>query len=304
MRAAILDLGTNTFHLLAVEYTSANEYTIIARKQYVVKLGEGGINNHHIMKAPYQRGMDALKSISQELQILNITTVKAFATSAIRSANNGKTFIADVLAQTGIVIEAISGEQEAIYIYEGVRQSVSISRPYLVMDIGGGSVEFIIGNTEQWLWKQSFAIGAARLIDFYHRQDPIDNTDLERLHQSLDETLQPLFEALQKFPTTILVGAAGSFESIFDLSKLAPYTGLSTEFSINTFKEIHETLLQSTAEERALMPGLASFRIEMMVVASVLIHYIINRCGIQQLYISKNSLKEGALLSLAHTYYT
>ncbi len=296
-----------TCWLLIYQEQGDASYDILFKKQIPVKLGEGGINAGRIMPEPYQRGLDALQEFKAEIERLGVTDVVAFATSAIRGAANGDEFITKVRDLTGIDIQKIDGNREATLIFEGVKQSLTLAdETILVMDIGGGSVEFIIGNREKILWKHSFLLGAARLIENYHRHDPISANEVESLKKYLEEALEPLWQAAAKFPFNYLVGSAGSFDSVVELiteqlKKTPPPIGdAACEILIEDYNRVHEVLLKSTVEERRQMKGLVGYRVEMMVVASVMIDYVLRRLHINKLICSAYSLKEGMLSNSLH----
>jgi len=238
-RIAVMDLGTNTFHLLIAE-GSASDYKALVHEHDSVKLGEGGINKGIIQQASYDRGIASMQKFQDDIRKYDIKDVKAIATSALRNASNGQQFIDEVADKTGINIELIDGEQEAEYIYKGVKLAGGLAdQTTLIMDIGGGSVEFIIGNKDQLIWKQSFEIGAARLMDKFHHTDPISPASIEALNLYLGNTLTDLFKATKGTPVNSLIGSSGAFESFaelieaersdsFDLKKIKSY-------KLNTF---------------------------------------------------------------------
>ena len=159
-RIAALDLGTNTFHLLIADVLD-NKFEAVKEEQAHVKLGEGGINSGLIADAPFKRGLDALQHFKSEIQRFSVDAIHATGTAALRSAKNGFAFINQVKTSTGIEIEIIDGDLEASLIYQGVRACVSLAPSALIMDIGGGSVEFIFCNDQTIFWKKSYPIGAA-----------------------------------------------------------------------------------------------------------------------------------------------
>ncbi len=296
---AVLDLGTNTFHL-HIANVGETGFETVFKLQIPVKLGEGGINQGYIGEGAYKRGIAAIKVFATELKNYQVDLIKAFATSAIRDASNGLKFLEEVKRDTQIEIDAITGEQEALLICDGVRYSLPFSsEPMLIMDIGGGSVEFIIANKQHVFWKQSFRLGAARLIEKYHRSDPMGEEECIGLYEYLRLELAPLWDALNQFPVTDLVGAAGSFESVVELvgdllkKPVKLYSAKSHLIELNDFFQIHSILIKSTAEERRKMKGLVSFRVEMMVVAICIIDVVLKQTGINQLIASEYSLKEG-----------
>ncbi len=133
---AVIDLGTNTFHLLLAKVVGKNEIREIYKKQNPVKLGEGGINNRTITPAAFKRGIEALLEFKEIIMSHGTDKVFAFATSAIRGADNGHEFVKEVFVQTGIKINVISGDEEAELIFNGVKHTVTLTNEkILVMDI-------------------------------------------------------------------------------------------------------------------------------------------------------------------------
>jgi exopolyphosphatase/guanosine-5'-triphosphate,3'-diphosphate pyrophosphatase len=143
-RIALIDLGTNTFHLLITEIRDRDQLVEFGKYKAPVKLGEKGMPGGKITDAAYKRGITTLRDFKQVIDAAGVTTVLAFATSAIRSASNGKAFVDEVYQRTGIRIRVINGNEEASLIHEGVKNGVSLPKdePVLIVDIGGGSVEF------------------------------------------------------------------------------------------------------------------------------------------------------------------
>ena len=152
---AIIDLGTNTFNLLICDKKDDTQKTIFKNK-IAVKLGEGGIDKSMIADAPYQRGIKALETHLDNIKKYKVDKVRAFATSAIRSTKNGAEFVNEVFEKAGFKrLRVIDGDKEAELIYQGVKKVIQFNSNYkLIMDIGGGSTEFIIANSEGILWKK------------------------------------------------------------------------------------------------------------------------------------------------------
>ncbi|MHB1279109.1 MAG: Ppx/GppA phosphatase family protein, partial [Bacteroidia bacterium] len=179
----------------------------------------------------------------------------------------------------------------------------TMSHPFLIMDIGGGSVEFILCEGKTILHKQSLDIGAARLLARFKPSDPIQASELVLLQNYLEENLSGLMHQAQELEVTTVVGSAGSFESILDLvSDLPDYESRSIGpacfiIPLEAFDQVYRQLLASTRAEREQMKGLADYRVEMMVVSSVLIDTVIKMARIDKMYCSLYSLKEGVLFS-------
>ncbi len=306
-RIAIIDLGTNTFNLLIAELSPEHTYKILYKNKVVSKLGEGGINIGLILPVPFQRGIDALKTLQSFIRLYEVETTYAYATSAIRSAQNADEFIITAEKETGIRIEVISGDREAELIYFGVRAAVELyDTPSLIMDIGGGSAEFIIANKDLILWKKSFPLGAARLLERFHESDPIAPVEKEELTRYLLAELAPLTEAVEKHPVTELIGASGSFDSLAEiLSHKYDSVGMlsnKTEYTFNLKDSnlVFHEIIRSSRQERLSMKGLIEMRVDMMVVSAIFIHLIILHLNLPKMRLSTYSLKEGALWELVH----
>jgi len=302
MRIAIIDLGTNTFNILIVETENSNTYKQIFQTKIAVKLGEGGINKGFIAPIPFQRGIDALVQYKLVLDDYNVEKVFAFATSAIRSASNGNDFVSTAKQKAAIDIQVISGDKEAELIYYGVRSAVKMTNDTsLIIDIGGGSTEFIIANKENVFWKQSFLLGAARLLERFNPSDPITDQEIEDVKGYLKQELQPLFEAVKKYPITELIGSSGSFDSLAEMIAHRFYTPeilkniTEYEFQMDDCSAIYDIIIKSTKAERAAMKGLVQMRVDMMVISSILVHFVVAEFEIEKMRLSTYSLKEGVL---------
>ncbi len=300
---AIIDLGTNTFHLLIAE-VKEGAIREFYKLQVPVKIGRGGINNGQITTDAYQRGLVTVTEFKKYIDQFQVTDVTAFATSAIRSAANGNDFVREVEERCGLKITTIDGATEAQYIYTGVLNSFKLpAYPVLVIDIGGGSVEFIIGTGNEVHWKQSFEIGAARLLDKFHHTNPISLQECQQLHEYLSATLQPLFDAIHQYQPTMLIGSAGSFETLVDVVikdlTVIPNSLSKQAFEIRRedFDVFVEIMKTSTLEQRKLLRGMTDFRAEMITVAALLMDVVITQGNIKRIVCSNYSLKEGVLFS-------
>ncbi|WP_343672935.1 exopolyphosphatase [Chitinophaga sp.] len=295
MRFAVIDLGTNTFHLLIAEGVDR----ILYKTTVPVLLGQGRINQNIIIPEAMERGIRTLTQFKATIDNYQVDVIKAVATSAVRSAENGHEFVAGAAA-IGIHIEMITGEAEAGYIFRGVMATGLIQQTSLVMDIGGGSTEFIICNPEKALWQKSYNIGAARLMQAYFHSDPLSNTEHQSIIHHLDNTLADLKTACAQYKPSLLVGSAGAFESFAALLNDGNEIGevAAASLDIDKYKIISRRLMNSTHNERANMKGLISLRVDMIVIAAIITDYVLEQFNLQQLSLSAYDLKMGVLASL------
>ncbi|SHK31449.1 Ppx/GppA phosphatase family protein [Hymenobacter psychrotolerans] len=306
-RLALIDMGTNTFHLLIVELPEARhaQPVVLLRTKVGVRLGEGGISKGHIAPEPYARALHTLAGFKEEMELHQVTDVRATATSAMRVTANGPELVKEIFEQTGIQVEVIAGDREAELICAGVRQAVPLGpQPHLIMDIGGGSVEFIIANGQTIFWKQSFEIGAQRLLDrfFPDASGVIPSEAVAAEKEYLRTVLAPLAAAVAEFRPVGLVGASGSFDSLADmqLGRLRTEAELppSSELALESFRRSYAQLLSLPHEERKALPGILPMRADMLVVAAILTDYVLELTGITHLRTSAYALKEGLLAEM------
>ena len=302
MKLAIIDIGTNTFKLMIVKPGENGTIDIIDSKKIAVKLGEGGINSHLITEDAFQRGIQALINLRSQINLHDVEQILAFATSAVRSAENGPEFIRTAEQEAGMEISVISGDKEAELIYYGVRKAIGIgSEKALIMDIGGGSLEFIIADSEKIWWKHSFDLGVARLLDEIKPSDPITNDETARLEEYLSEHLQQLWDAVILHPVTKLIGSSGSFDSLAEMiyyrfnTNENPLMSTHYQFDLEHCKEIFNLVIGSTTNERFTMKGLVAMRVEMMVVSVIMIRLVFGKLNLSEMHVSAYSLKEGIL---------
>lgn len=308
MRIAIIDLGTNTFNLLIADQTSDHSYHTILETKYPAKLGQGGINSGIILPEAMERGIQALKMHQRTMNEYKVCKVKCFATSAIRSAANGQEFVQRVKAELNLDIQVIDGKKEAQLIFDGVKQVVPISnKNVLILDIGGGSNEFIIANRDGVLWMHSFDLGIARLLDHFQPSDPILPSEVEAVEAYIKPQLKPLYEAMMEYQPQTLIGSSGSFDTVagmiaaqhhphLDVSKLTSY-----KIPFDYIQELHQRFLQSTMADRTQMERMDLHRVEMIVLASIFINFILREFNITNVWQCAFALKEGAIHQLLTT---
>ena len=295
-------MGTNTFHLLIAEVKEGN-FRALLKEKVSVKIGQGGINKGLITEDAWQRAIDCLLHFREVIDKEGVEKVFATATSAIRNAKNGKALTKEIFEKTAIPVRIISGDQEAELIYFGVKKALDIgSETSLIMDIGGGSVEFIICNQDTIFWKQSFEIGAQRLLDMFHYHDPIISEEVSNLNLLLNEKLRPLTQAVAEFKPSVLIGSSGTFDTLSDIYQMengierAPN---ATEFplSFESYWPIHQEIIEKKKEERLQIPGMIEMRVDMIVVACCLIQFVLDKYQIKRLRVSAYALKEGVLFN-------
>ncbi|MFZ5939316.1 MAG: phosphatase [Bacteroidota bacterium] len=303
MTFAILDFGTNTFNLLIAEASEDKGFKTLHSGKQPVKLGKGGIHNGLITPEAMERGFRAVENHLATLREYGNPPVRAIATSAIRSAGNGMQYVAEMKRRYGFDTEVITGEREAELIYKGVKASgVLPEENVLILDIGGGSNEFILCDRETIFWKRSFDLGMARILEKFTLSDPIRPEEIRELEDYFEAELEPLFTAVNEFRPAALVGASGSFETFAEMIRLAngkaPDNEVARTLDLNAYSLLHHRLLASTLEERKEMPGMEPVRVEMIVAASIFVTFVLQKCRISKLLQTDYALKEGVFAEM------
>lgn len=297
-RIAIIDLGTNTCNLLIAEYQDKN-YQILYQGKEVVKLGKGGIDKNLLTEDGLERAISAIQKHQNRINLFNTSEVVVIATSAIREATNKDWFQQEIKSKTGHDLLIISGEKEADLIFNGVKLAFGeIDNHSLILDIGGGSNEFILSEANAPIWKQSFPLGMARIIELLPPSDPITPSEIKKINTYFEHGLEQLWKEMQNIRVPVLIGCSGAFDTLVDLidqTDPGTKTRVRQEIKPNDFNLIFETLLQSTTARRMEMKGLESIRIEMIVPSVLFIKLVVDKFNIQKIYQTDYALREGVL---------
>lgn len=303
-RIAVIDLGTNTFNLLIAELT--HEYTLrfLHRERRPVFLGRNGIEKNLIAQDAMERAWKVLREYKELAQQHRASKILAYGTSAIRTAHNADQFNAKAQALIDAPINVIEGSEEAQLIYLGVRQSIEPTHEtFLIVDIGGGSNELILANSETIFWKKSYPIGMARVKAQFTLSDPITTAEINQLNNYFATALADFLHTVHsQYSIQKIVGAEGAFESFLHIAEHIPCSSQSKtsksilhshELSLDCFNQVKEKLIVSTLNERLNMKGLEPFRAEMIVPAVVFVDFLLEKLQYPQMFISEYSLKEG-----------
>ncbi len=302
-KIAVLDLGTNSFHILIAKVEKSCIEPLVSRKEFVMMAANG---KKHIDEEVEQRAYKILDGYKNLLEEYQVTTCRIFATEGLRRAVNSADFIKGLQENYGFNVEIIDGNREAALIFKGVKRAYKIGKKkVLAMDIGGGSCEFIIGNKKKIFWAHSFPIGASVMRNRFHHTEPITQKEYDALIKHYTETLKPLWEALKEHEPVELVGASGSFTALLNMQngKHMLYPALDERsglINLSGFKTMHLNLLRSNLEERQKISGLEPYRAEIMVAATTLISLIISKLQpSRSIVVSNYAMKEGMLLEMA-----
>jgi len=298
MKLAVIDLGTNTCNLLIAEINQ-QQYTLLYQGKVGVKLGKGGINKNLLTAEAFERATQALKKHQETIAGFNIDHVITIGTSAVRDAINRTDFEPHILQETGLQLQIISGEREADLIFKGVRLALkNLPDDTLIMDIGGGSNEFIEIKQSQITYKESFPLGMARVLEQFPLTDPISASEMQAIESWFDKGMQSLWTQLNGKQPSQLIGCSGAFDTLADLlDQTAPGTKARQQQAIELadFNRIAAKVIHSTKAQRDQMTGMEPLRVEMIVPALILIRLVVKKLDISKIVQTDYALREGIL---------
>lgn len=294
MKKAVIDLGTNTFNLAIAEIVNGKINLLHSEKEGVA-IGMGGINENRLSEDAIERAVICLKRFKEKCDEFEVVEINAIGTSAIRDAKNNSEFAQKVQSESGISIQIIDGIQEANYIYKGIAYTYNFETPSLIMDIGGGSTEFIAADKNGVHDLISLNVGVSRIFQLYEFSDPMTASDIQKVEAFLDANEHDFFSRVN---CQTLVGASGSFETFYELVHHEKYPlGYETqELDFEQFKLALENIIQSTQAERDTNEFIIPIRKKMAPIAAIKTRWVIQKMNANKVVISPCSLKEGVLV--------
>lgn len=304
---AAIDIGTNSIHMVVVRIDpTLPAFTIIAKEKDTVRLGDRDPKTGELTLVAMQRAIATLQRCQELAKSFNAEQIVAVATSAVREAPNGRSFLKQVDAELGLFVDLISGQEEARRIYLGVLSGMEFNNtPHIIIDIGGGSTELILGDSHEPRSLSSTKIGAVRLTAELITTDPISNNELQYLQAyvrgMLERASEELLTCLQPGEQPRLVGTSGTIETLAIIharEKLGivpnPLTGY--QLSRKDIKELVRRLAAMNYAERAAMPGMSERRSEIIVAGGIILLEAMTLLRMESLVIGERALREGVIV--------
>ncbi|MGK9477596.1 Ppx/GppA phosphatase family protein [Melioribacter sp. OK-6-Me] len=301
---AAIDIGTNSFHLIVVKIKNKGNFEIIDREKEVIRLGEGSSTDiKKILPTAMKRAVDCLVRF-KEIAVSHNAIIRAVATSAVREAHNSNEFIELVREKTGIEIEVVSGHEEARLIYLGVLKALPIyNSRTLVIDIGGGSTEFVVGLKGHIDFSVSMKLGAVRLSEKFFPDFKLTPSRIEACRRWVEGEIYPVTNQLKQFRLEKIVGTSGTIMSCGlminaqkkksnDVTILNNFTFTKSELK----DVIDEVLSHSTTEKRKKIKGLDEKRADIIPAGVIILETIFKLLEIKEMTISGYALREGIII--------
>lgn len=298
---AAIDIGTNSFHLIVARTTSPVAFEIIAREKEVVRLGSGSGDMKRLAPDAIDRGIAALSRFRKVAEISD-APVRAIATSAVREAHNRDEFVRRAADEAGIDIEVVSGVEEARLIHLGVLQDVPAGdRRLLLIDIGGGSTEFVVGKGPELLAARSLKLGAIRLTDRFLADEPLTSGQVKRCRAHIRAYLGPVVRQVAQGGFELAVGSSGTILNVAEMARQRRgESGRLVSNATFTRKELSKVVdalvSATTTKARLKVPGLDDRRADIIVAGAVLLEEAFEALGIEEMTVSDYALREGLVL--------
>ncbi len=300
-RIAAIDLGTNSFHAVMVDIYPDGSFRTVDKLKEMVILAEKGMKNNLSPEA-MDRGIEALKRIKFLCDSIGVENILAFATSAIREAENGGEFVQRMIDEVGIKARAIPGKMEAELIGLAVRHTISLGEENVLMvDIGGGSVEFILGNKDKFHYLTSLKLGVARMAAPFVNNDPVTKKEIKELNKHFERELKKVSEVLEKYPVKTIIGSSGTMENIAAMivtqqSDAEILTLNELEYSRKDFEKFYKDFIELKSAKRAKINGLEEKRINIINPGMVLVKFLLEKYKIENIKISEGALRDGMII--------
>lgn len=293
MKIAVFDIGTNSIHLLLVEIHPDLSFEILVHKKDTTRLGDGSFETGSLSRSRIQEAVRVIRDFHRKAKKAKAQRVIAVATSAVREARNREKFLKEVLKHTGLRVRVISGKEEARLIFLGVRYCANLgNRKALVIDVGGGSVEFIVGDRKKIYFSKSLKLGVARLTDHFIHEDPPSVEELKKLEFFLERHLGETIKKVRRIGYSTLIGTSGT---LFNLAAMLYGKG-HRELKKRDLEALHNILCRMSVSQRLQFPGLSPKRADLIVAGSTLLKTLMGLLDRRRMILSEWAIREGVVV--------
>ena len=302
MRIAAIDLGTNSFHLAVAEVQPDGTFVPLVREKEMLRLGDAVSRHGYIPPDTADKAVETVRRFRMLGEAADADEIVAKGTSALRTAVNGDLVVDRFEHEAGVEVEVIDGLEEARLIFSAIRASVLIEpAPALCFDLGGGSLEIMVGDAGGLHWATSEPIGVARLTSELVTSDPLGKEDRRRLKDRLTGVLAPVAKQVDRYQPRLVVGSSGTLEALAHMvaarrSGKVPVSLNQLTFTRDEFLPLHKQIIGAKVSERRRMPGLDPGRVDLIAAGSMFLATAMDLFDFDQLTVSEWALREGIVL--------
>jgi len=300
-KLAVIDIGTNSIHMVLAEILPDASFKILDRFKDITRLGNGVFATRRLSEESMTRALEVLKTLVTLARNKGFERIVAVATSAVREAQNGGDFVALIMDQMGLRVRVISGTEEARLIFLGVKHSIALpDGPTLVVDIGGGSVELIVGNREGLIHGKSLKLGAIRLVEQFLPKTPpselmmhaLDDAVLAHLSDALGSFKMKTFQSL--IATSGMAANVGEVIHLRQTGRPLPQHNLAT-ILLKDIRSLEAELAKSSVKARLAIPGLDPKRVDTLLPTTVVLRCLLERSGLNEITLCDKAIREGVI---------
>jgi exopolyphosphatase/guanosine-5'-triphosphate,3'-diphosphate pyrophosphatase len=301
-RLAAIDVGTNTIRLTVAEVQEDDTYRVLDEEREMVRLGERLDRTGRLSEEAIQRGLAAIGKMKAIADGFKINEIRAIATSAVREAANGRSFIREVARQHKVNIEVISGDEEAQLAFRTASRHFDFQgRPTAVVDIGGGSIEVILSAGTAVDHVYSLPLGAVRVTERLVRSDPLKPRHWTEMKQEIDRA----FRSVIRPPihrAELMIGSGGTFTALAHISKFQRESrhGSVQGYILTPSEIIHilRRLRETPLDARRQIPGLSADRADIIVAGAAVISRLVRILDTQKIMVNERGIRDGLLLHM------
>lgn len=298
-----IDIGTNTVRLLIADVKDKYNFREIRSERRITRLGEGLIENGRLMPSAEERTIFVLKEFGEILKGYPVEALTAVATSAVREAENGRKFVERIKVETDFDVEVISGDEEARRTFLGVVAGLNNKNgSLLIMDIGGGSTEFILSKNAEVLSSISTGLGVVKLTEKFVKSEPLTDKELEGLKNAIEKEIKGLKDSLNSASESAFVGTAGTITTLAAIDQnLTLYNPLCINNYIlkkKSVDRIFDNLKSMTIEERLNIPALEKGREDLIIAGTAIVQSVMEEFGFREMTVCDYGLREGIVIDL------
>ena len=298
MKIGTIDIGTNSMRLLIADY---NNGKIENRKKYVntTRIGQGVDKEGYIREEVLQRNINALEEFANICKVEECQAIYCMGTSALRDSKNGNVFVNRAKQKTNINVEIISGNEESNLGFMGVLEGLDTDEQILVIDIGGGSTEFIVGDIEGIKFAKSENVGALRMTEKFLAKDPIDANEFSNMSKFIYSEIKDTIDYIKSKQIKKIVGIGGTITSLSAMNQELEVYSMekihNSEVSIKNIKDILQNLKQMTLNDKKTLKGLQPKRADIITAGVEILNIIMENLEIEKIIVSEYDNLEGLM---------
>ena len=302
MKLAAIDIGTNSIHMIVVKVLQQRNFEVIDREKEMVKLGVGVFATNRLSDRAFKLGIETIERYVQLANQLGVDEIITAATSAIREAQNGEAFLKEVVRRTKIRPRMISGKEEARLIFLAVRNAIPLAdENALVLDIGGGSTEAVVGNRETVLLGKSMKLGVLRLFDMFESEQKMSKEARGVLEAHIRFVAQPVLDEVKEIGFTRVIGTSGTIRTMGEAAYVKRHKQSLNSVNAETvalkdLQKMADKLVELKPEKRANVEGVSEKRTDAIHLGGVLLCQLLALAGVEELTLCDASLREGLIL--------